>query len=78
MRILLNNFIWHKTSKTLTAEVSELKMDQLPQFITIHNDKTNEERRFCYMRTDKDQEGDIQAWYYYNSQSDIKLVIYND
>lgn len=78
MRFSLDNFHWNQETRTLTAEVSSLENQHLERFITIFNKDTGNERRFAYMRTDKDDEGDIQGWQYYNADSNIRLVIFND
>jgi len=84
LRTDLKYFNWHKDTRTLTTELSNLPgrnewgAFSVPNFITIDNPDTKQSRVFRYLKTDKDNEGDIQAWHYENISHSIKLTIWND
>ena len=77
IKLELSLFNWHKDSRTLTAEISDLPIKSLPLYLTISNPKTKQERVFRYNKTDK-KDNEIQAWRYENISHNIKLTIWND
>jgi hypothetical protein len=84
-KLELKYFNWHKDTRTLTTELSSIPAHgdfkgtfSVPNFITIDNPNTKQSRVFRYLKTDKDQEGDIQAWHYENISHGLKLTIWND
>lgn len=79
IKLKLEQFHWHKDTRTLTAEVSKLELfAKLPDYITILNPNTNQSRIFRYLSTEKDDEGDIKSWRYENLSHGLKLTIWND
>lgn len=85
LRIELKYFNWHKETRTLTTELSNLPERgefkgsfSVPNFITVDNPDTKQSRVFRYLKTDKDEENDIVAWRYENISHGLKLTIWND
>lgn len=79
VRFELKLFSWHKDTRTLAAHISDLDIPgNLPSYLTIDNPDTKQSRVFRYLKTDKDEEGDIQAWHYENISHGLKLTIWND
>lgn len=74
----LNLFHWHSDTQTLTAEISSLGLVTLPTQMEVTNNKSKQFRKFKYVRTEKDREGDIQAWHYVGDGHPLKLIIWND
>jgi len=74
----LNLFHWHSDSQTLTAEISELPVKELPRLIEVVNEKSKQFRKFKYTKTETDREGDVQAWHYAGDGHPLKLIIWND
>lgn len=84
-KLELKYFNWHKETRTLTTDLSSIPVHgdfkgtfSVPNFITIDNPNTKQSRVFRYLKTDKDEEGDIQAWHYENISHGLKLTIWND
>ncbi len=77
--LTLNLFNWHKETRTLTAEVSNLPLpSKMPFHILIENPQTQQSRVFRKENIDRDEEGDIVAWQYVNLSHGLKLTIWND
>lgn len=74
----LNLFSWHSDTQTLSAEISTLQLGTLPKSLIIANKKSGQSREFNYVRTEKDREGDVQAWHYQGNNHPLKLIIWND
>jgi hypothetical protein len=74
----LNLFFWHSASQTLTAEISELPVKELPRLIEVVNEKSKQSRKFKYIKTETDREGDVQAWHFVGEGHPLKLIIWND
>jgi len=78
LKLELKRFNWHKDTRTLTAELSDLGVGQLPFYITIVNPNTKQSRVFRYLKTDKDSENEVKSWQYENISHSLKLTIWND
>lgn len=74
----LDLFHWHSDTQTLTAEISSLGLGTPPTQMEVTNNKSKRFRKFQYVRTEKDREGEIQAWHYIGTDSPLKLIIWND
>jgi hypothetical protein len=74
----LELFHWHSDSQTLTAEISELPVRELPRLLEIVNEKSKQSRKFIYSKVETDREGDVQAWHYRGDGHPLKLTIWND
>lgn len=76
----LEQFSWHKDTRTLTAFLSDLNLPgQLPFHITVENPKTGQHRVFRYVGTEKDErENELKAYYYENLSHGLKMTIWND
>jgi hypothetical protein len=81
----LKLFHWNKETRTLSAEISDIQANVpeldgvgLPQFLTIFNPDTNQDRTFRYVRKETDNEGDVTAWIYESLSHTLNLTIWND
>lgn len=76
----LEQFSWHKDTRTLTAFLSDLNLPgQLPFHITVENQKTGQHRVFRYVGTEKDErENELKAYHYENLSHGLKMTIWND
>lgn len=80
-------FHWHKDQKLLTVEASTLwanvpalEGSGFPQWLTIFNPVTKQQRQFRFVKKETDSEGDVVAWHYENhyEEPELKLKIWND
>lgn len=68
---------YHKADRTLSAEVSDLQIEPLPEVIEVFSYHTGVVKRFAHVKTEKDREGDVLRWVY-RTDDGLRLVIFND
>lgn len=76
----LTNFSWHKNSKTLSAEASDLQLKDWPTYLQIESHHTNTIQSFMKSNSDVSIDGELQA-VNYRPLGDTKVVrvtIFND
>ena len=84
MTINSNKFHWHKETKTMSAEISELETgNAVPTNISMVSARTGKQANFQLAKTDKDNEGDVRFWEYVpqclsRGCGVEKVVIFND
>lgn len=80
-KFALNNvFSYNKSTKTLSAEASDLGWpvgSRLNQFELI-NKKTGKSQIFNHFKTDKDSSGEDTYGWWFQSNEGIKVLIIND
>lgn len=79
LHLELKLFHWHKDTRTLTAELSDLPIrGRLPFYITVCNPDTGQSRVFRQEKVDTNEEGEVTSWKYLNLSHSIKMTIWND
>ncbi len=78
-----SQFDWDKEKRTMSAEISELRLDGFPNQLMISSTKTESKFMFESIQIKRDREGDIQFIEYAPLQTqsalaDIRIFIYND
>lgn len=75
----LEDFFYDKDSRTLSVDASDLfGKESVATAITVKSVKTGVVKIFKYVRCNKDREGDLESWTFYESESETKMVIFND
>lgn len=70
---------WNPKKQTLTIEVSELEaFAGLSKRIMVQSEKTGRWLTFLVKETQRNLEGEVEAWIYTNSENQVKLVVLND
>lgn len=77
------DFDWDKSNRTLTADISELRLDGFPSQLFIKSDKFDFLIMFEAFETKKDTDHDVKYVSYKPIQSltafsDIRIIIFND
>lgn len=82
LKLDLKLFFWRKETRTIVAQISDIKMlsnvSKMPFYIVVFNNDTAQSRVFRYLKTQTDQEDDIEAWHYENISHSLKMTIIND
>ena len=79
LKLELKLFHWHKDTRTLTAELSDLPIHgRLPRYITVTNPDTEQSCVFRQENVESNEEGELVAWKYVNLSHSIKMTIWND
>lgn len=83
MTVNSNKFHWHKDTKTMSAEISDLNTKDVPQEIGMVSQRTGKSAYFALVRTDRDEEGDVRFWEYKPRNESRwcgveKVVVFND
>lgn len=59
-----SRFMWHKDSKNLTAEVSDMCVPTVVGGLCVKSVKTGKVVTFVLSRVEHDREGDVAFWQY--------------
>ena len=79
--IPLQMFNWHRDTRTLTAELSDLKdwlNDRVSSEVTVESHHTGRVLKFDGTSAFRDGEGETLFWEYRNYNEDLTVKIWND
>lgn len=75
------NLFWNKKNRTLVCDASDLYDTNWSQFdacVEVKSSDTNVVKCFSNKTIEYDNEHEIVCWKYFNADTAITLVIYND
>lgn len=72
-----DQFLFDSKSRTLTAEASDLRLNEMPQTIEVRSSHTGKVASFRFVETVYAGE-DVGYWYYRAPEQVVHLKIWND